>query len=168
MGTLTGKLTGFFDVRDYKAGVSHENMPMKAEGAQIAFNVLFKQSECPQELAEFCKPYEKNGMQYVIVKFKIGNKCKWYDADAQLVDKPSNVDLDGVRYNVVIDYVALHGDASKKEASGFWAHNIQFEQAIENPFQPMGGAATSGEKQKAPEQAPEQASEQATEGKLPF
>ena len=141
------KITGWFDVKIYNERVSRENWKIKGEDDQIAFTATFE--DCSPEAQQFAahgKPYtDGNGNQRVRVTFKIGSRCRWYDGQAQPVQKPSNAELDGKRYEVSIQYNELAADpANPKKPRGYWVNAIQFREADANPFTAMdGGAATA-------------------------
>ena len=141
------KITGWFDVKIYNERVSRENWKIKGEDDQIAFTATFEAgSPEAQQFAAHGKPYtDGNGNQRVRVTFKIGSRCRWYDGPAQPVQKPSNAELDGKRYEVSIQYNELAADpANPKKPRGYWVNAIQFREADANPFTAMdGGAATA-------------------------
>lgn len=140
------KITGWFDVKIYNERVSRENWKLKGEGDQIAFTATFEAGSAEaQQFAAHGKPYtDNNGNQRVRVNFKIGGRCRWYDGQAQPVQKPSNADLDGKRYEVSIQYNELAADpANPKKPRGYWVNAIQFREADTNPFTAMDGGATA-------------------------
>lgn len=132
---LTSKLSGYFDCRVFKANTPKENQKMKGEDESISFSTTFDAASLPEMLSKYAKPYEdKNHNQRFRVTFKIGGKVRWYNAHAQQVEKPSNAELDGTRYNVMIDFATLNGNPDNKEACGYWANAIQYEVDQQNPF----------------------------------
>lgn len=142
----TGKVSGYFDCRVFKNGVEKSKRPMKAEGDRIEFTVAF--SEYPKSFAdaggaEFIKTTEVNDLKRYYVTFKIGKFCMFFDKDGKKTDRPLNGDIDGKRYDAVIAYKVLHGDASKMEARGFWADAIQMKEAEEITFAPMDSVTTA-------------------------
>ena len=40
------------------------------------------------------------------------------------MNRPTNEELDSERWNVCLDFNALHGGSTKKEASGYWLNGI--------------------------------------------
>ena len=38
--------------------------------------------------------------------------------------RPTNEELDSELWNVCLDFNALHGDSTKKEANGYWSNGI--------------------------------------------
>lgn len=136
------KITGWFDVKIYNDRVSRENWKLKGEDDQIAFTATFE-AGTPEarQFAAHGKPYtDGNGNQRVRVTFKIGGRCRWYDGQAQPVQKPSNAELDGKRFEVSIQYNELAADpANPKKPRGYWVNAIQFREADTNPFTAMDG-----------------------------
>lgn len=138
---LVNNIYGWFDVKVYNDRQPRENWKLKAESDNIAFTATFDAAS--PEAAQFAahgKPYtDKSGNDRVRVTFKISGRCRWYDEDAQQVEKPCNSDLDGKLYEVCIQYNELDGDpANPKSPRGYWANAIQFREAETNPFNAMG------------------------------
>lgn len=131
---LTGKLTGWFSVRTFKQGVPRENWKMRGDDENISFDVVF--DTIPDQFKDFAKEFTTaNGEQRWRVSFKIGGKCRWYDAAAQQVDRPANADLDGKRYECNIQYATVMPDPKNdKSPRGYWARAVQFAEADRNPF----------------------------------
>lgn len=139
-------IQGWFDVKIYNERVSRENRKLKGEGDQIAFIATFEEgSPEARQFASHGKPYtDGNGNQRVRVTFKIRVRCRWYDGQAQPVQKPSNAELDGKRYEVSIQYNELAADpANPKKPRGYWVNAIQFREADTNPFTAMDGGAVA-------------------------
>ena len=94
------------------------------------------------------------------VQFKVSRNCKWYDgATYKPMSKPLDEAhtysvLEGKKYEVVIDYTALHGDVSKLEAHGFWANAILLKECDINPFAEEAAAAGVPLQAEAPADAP--------------
>ena len=73
----------------------------------------------------------------MLVKFKIGKGCKWFEKHngrVKEIARPANAELDGKRYDVCIDYRELNGDPTKQEACGYWANAILIAEAESNYF----------------------------------
>lgn len=144
----TSKLQGYFDVRKYAKNVERAKRALCGENETIAFATTFAPNEVPEALKEFAREYtNKNGEQRVAVQFKVSRNCKWYDGNTY---KPMSKPLDeahtysvleGKKYEVVIDYTALHGDVSKLEAHGYWANAILLKECDTNPFAEEAAAA---------------------------
>lgn len=133
---LTEKLTGWFDVREFRENTPREQQRMKGDDQNITFTTTFEQ--CPQALAEFAKTYtDANGVTRYRVGFKISPKCRWFDGNAQPVARPTNAELDGVRYEVRVQYNTLRpaNPNDPKAARGYWANCIQFQMVNDNPFE---------------------------------
>lgn len=133
---LTEKISGWFDVREFRENTPREQQRMKADDQNITFTTTFDQ--CPQALAEFAKQYtDANGNNKWRVSFKISPKCRWFDGNAQPVDRPSNQELDGVRFEVRVQYNTLRpaNPNDPKAARGYWANCIQFQRVNDNPFE---------------------------------
>lgn len=142
---LTQNLTGWFDVKVYNDRIPRENWKIKGEDDNIAFTVSLSTTD-PQavQFVNHGKPYaDANGNQRLRVNFKIGARCRWFDENAQPVGKPSNAELDGKRFECVIQYNELAGSPTNPKAPcGYWANAIQFREVVSNPFAAMPGAAT--------------------------
>jgi hypothetical protein len=144
----TSKLQGYFDVRRYAKNVEHSQRVLCSGNGTITFNTTFSPNELPSELKEFAREYtNKNNEPRVAVQFKVSRNCKWYDGNTY---KPMSKPLDeahtysvleGKKYEVVIDYTALHGDVTKLEAHGFWANAILLKECDTNPFAEEAAAA---------------------------
>lgn len=133
---LTEKLSGWFDVREFRENTPREQQRMKGDDQNITFTTTFEQ--CPQALAEFAKPYtDANGVNRYRVSFKISPKCRWFDGNAQPVERPTNAELDGVRYEVRVQYntVRPSNPNDQKAARGYWANGIQYKRVNDNPFE---------------------------------
>ena len=141
---LTQTLTGWFDVRVYNERIAKENRQIKGENDNIGFTVTFAAGDPTAEaFSTFGKSYaDANGNPRLRVNFKIGRKCRWFDENANPVAKPSNMDLDGKQFEVVMQYNELAGDPSNHlSPKGYWVDAIQFREAQTNPFAAMPGAA---------------------------
>ena len=141
---LTQTLTGWFDVRVYNERIARENRQIKGENDNISFTATFAVGDpAAVAFAAFGKPYaDANGNPRLRVNFKIGRNCRWFDANANPVTKPSNIDLDGKQFECVIQYNEVAGDPTKPlSPRGYWVDAIQFREAQVNPFAAMAGAA---------------------------
>lgn len=129
----TKKMSGFFDVKVYNAKLAREQWKNKGEDEAIIFGVTF--SVCPEEFQKYAKEYQnKEGETRFAVKFKIGNKARWFNGAAKPVEKPTNDTLHGKRFDCSLVYAQLDGDPANKEASGYWVNAIQFAEHVDNPF----------------------------------
>lgn len=141
---LTQTLTGWFDVKVYNERIPRENWKIKGEDDNIAFTVTLAQTD-PQavQFVNHGKPYaDVNGNPRLRVAFKIGARCRWFNENAQPVEKPANTELDGKQFECVIQYNELAGDpANPKSPRGYWVNAIQFREVVTNPFAAMPGAA---------------------------
>lgn len=129
MQKRANNLDGYFSVREYNAKKERKDWNIKADGATIEFQQVFTTESLPADLSEFAKVFEKkDGTKACAVRFKIGSRCKWFgkNEEGKFVEqpKPANEELDGKRFKVAINYNTLHGDASLKEASGYWANGV--------------------------------------------
>lgn len=129
MNQRANNLEGYFNVREYNAKKERKEWKIKEEGQTIEFSQIFTTENLPKELSEFAKVFtRKDGSQACVVRFKISNHCKWFAKNDEgkfaEISKPENENLGEGRYTVAINYRTLHGDASKKEASGYWANGI--------------------------------------------
>ena len=140
------KIQGWFDVKIYNDRISRENWKLKGDDDQIAFTATFEAGSTEaRQFAAHGKPYtDNNGNNRVRVTFKIGGRCRWYDGQAQPVQKPSNAELDGKRYEVSIQYNELAADPTNpKKPRGYWVNAIQFREADTNPFTAMDGVGVA-------------------------
>lgn len=141
---MTQTLTGWFDVKVYNERIPRENRQIKGENDNIGFSATFAAGDpAAVQFVNHGKPYlDANGNQRLRVTFKIGPRCRWFDENANPVTKPSNVDLDGKRFEVVMQYNEVAGEPAKPlSPKGYWVDAIQFREAQVNPFAAMAGAA---------------------------
>ena len=137
----TSLVSGWFDCRIYRNGVAKEARPMKQDGDTIAFSLSF--AEYPQEFAsgaEFIKRKDVNGQGRYYVTIKVGRICAFFDKSGKKIDRPKNEEIDGKRFDAVIQYKVLKGDAAKMEPRGFWADAIQMRPSDDLAFAPMDDA----------------------------
>lgn len=134
-------VNGFFDVRIYKKGVEREKRQIAGQDQTITFGTNFKPDELPEELITWAREYtDKNGETRMAVNFKISKNCKWFDANAEPVEKPNHATLEKndngqkKRFRVMVDFTQLDGDPAKAEPCGYWANAIMFEELSDNPF----------------------------------
>ncbi len=132
-------LSGYFDVREYNAKKPAQERAFKSQDATITFGVAFDNDHLPKELSNHAKNVQRkdgNG-SYMLVKFKIGAKAKWFAKIGGKVTemaRPALEDLDGKRYEACIDYRELNGDPAKQEACGYWANGLLIKEAESNMF----------------------------------
>lgn len=148
---MTKKLTGYFDVREYKEGKSREQRRLLSNMETIGFTVSFDADDAElQQYLQFAKPVEKNGVTRYYVSFKINYKCNWFDENAQPTDRPDSSYLENkpfeviMRYAVVVPqgvFVPTPQNPIDKRAKGYWVNAIQFREAEINPFAAMGATA---------------------------
>lgn len=136
------RVTGYFSVRAYKKGVPTKEQAIIAEGGQIAFiaNIgAVAQAGEPAYIAELRQhgtPYEftkEDGtkVQKIRVKFKIGKFCEWFGGV-----KPANADLDGKRFDAVIQYQHREKKSDNPlSPSGLWANAIAFREIRRSAFE---------------------------------
>ena len=108
----TQLVSGWFDCRIYRNGVAKEARPMKQDGDTVAFSMSF--AEYPQEFAdaggaEYIKSKDANGLKRYYVSVKVGRICAFFDKSGKKIDRPKNVDIDGKRYDCIIQYKVLNG-----------------------------------------------------------
>lgn len=133
-------LAGYFDVREYNAKKAVQERTIKSDDATITFGVAFDPEQLPKELSDYAKACEskKDGHKYMLVKFKVGSRCRWFSRNEKGVvaeiARPTNADLDGNRYECCVDYKQLNGDPNKQEACGYWANAILIAEAQSNYF----------------------------------
>lgn len=131
----TNILTGYFDCKKYNAKKPRDQWTLVGNDETITFSTTFPADAVPADLAEFAKWYTgKQGDARAVVKFKISASCRWYDANAQRMERPDNSVIDGKRYECAFTFRALYGDPNKKEAAGFWANDVLLREVEDNPF----------------------------------
>lgn len=144
-------VSGYFDCREFDARKAYADRTMKANTQQIAFNMNFAPDQLPEMVAEFAKEFErKDGASAFAVRMKVGAKCKFFRKEngvVKQITRPTNEELDGERWEVCLDFAALHGDATKKEASGYWANGILLAGTQSDMFADLNeeGAETNAE-----------------------
>ena len=136
----TQLVSGWFDCRIYRNGVAKEARPMKQDGDTVAFSMSF--AEYPQEFAdaggaEYIKSKDANGLKRYYVSVKVGRICAFFDKSGKKIDRPKNVDIDGKRYDCIIQYKVLNGDPAKMEPRGLWADAMQMRPSEDITFAPM-------------------------------
>lgn len=131
-------LTGYFDVRTFNARVDRALWKIKGEEDNITFRAVLTYEQA-RELQLTGKEFTgKDGARMVAVTFKIGNRCRWFDEMAQETGKPNNETLDGVRFNVNVQYREVLPDPKNPMSPrGYWANAIQVQKVDSNPFQAM-------------------------------
>ena len=111
-------VSGYFDCREFDARKAYADRQMKADSQQISFNMTFSPDALPEEVAEFAKEFErKDGTRAFAVRMKVGAKCKFFRKEngaVRQVNRPTNEDFGGGRWNVFLDFNALHGYSAKK------------------------------------------------------
>ena len=138
-------VSGYFDCREFA------DRTMKADSQQIAFTLTYAPDQLPEVVAEFAKESEyKDGTRYFKVRMKIGKKCQFLRKEngfVRRIKRPTNEELDGERWNVCLDFNALHGDSNKKEARGYWLNGILLQGTQSDLFADLNeeGAETNAE-----------------------
>ena len=139
-------VSGYFDCREFDARKAYADRQMKADTQQIAFNMTFAPDKLPEVVAEFAKESEyKDGTRYFKVRMKIGRKCEFLRKEngfVRRIKRPTNEELDGKRWNVCLDFNALHGDSAKKEASGYWLNGILLQGTQSDMFADLNEEGT--------------------------
>ena len=145
-------LSGYFDVREYSAKKAPNERAFKSEDSMVTFGVSFDPEHLPKELANHAKTVQrkKDGTTYMLVKFKIGKGCKWFEKQCgrvQEIKRPVNAELDGRRYIACIDYREVNGDPTKQEACGYWVNAILIAEAESNYFADLNEQENEQEKE---------------------
>ena len=139
-------VSGYFDCREFDARKAYADRTMKADSQQIAFTLTYAPDQLPEVVAEFAKESEyKDGTRYFKVRMKIGKKCQFLRKEngfVRRIKRPTNEELDGERWNVCLDFNALHGDSNKKEARGYWLNGILLQGTQSDMFADMNDNAT--------------------------
>ena len=142
-------VSGYFDCREFDARKAYTDRTLKADTQQIAFNMNFAPDKLPEVVAEFAKEFErKDGTRGFAVRMKVGAKCKFFRKEngaVRQVNRPTNEELDGERWNVCLDFNAFHGDSTKKEAGVCWLNGILLQGAQSDMFSDLNedGAETN-------------------------
>lgn len=132
----TGKVTGFFNVRDFSTN------RLKNEDEGIKFVVTYKdESEIPAEVKHRVRAYtNKHNEPRLAVEFKVSTQARWFNKFAQACTKPTNIELENVRYEAVIDFrdvVATekyNAEKKKFNADGLYVNAIMINKVEINPF----------------------------------
>ena len=139
-------VSGYFDCREFDARKAYADRTMKADSQQIAFTLTYAPDQLPEVVSEFAKESEyKDGTRYFKVRMKIGKKCQFLRKEngfVRRIKRPTNEELDGERWNVCLDFNALHGDSNKKEARGYWLNGILLQGTQSDMFADMNDNAT--------------------------
>lgn len=131
-------LAGFFDVKLFNARVDRSLWKIKGEEDNITFRAVMGYEQAQERQLTGKEFTGKDGARMVAVTFKIGSRCRWFDELAQEIGKPANDTLDGVRYNVNVQYRELQPDPKNPMSPrGYWANAIQVQKVDSNPFQAM-------------------------------
>ena len=144
-------VSGYFDCREFDARKAYADRQMKADSQQIAFTITYAPDKLPEVVSEFAKESEyKDGTRYFKVRMKIGRKCEFLRKEkgfVRRIKRPTNEELDGKRWNVCLDFNALHGDSDKKEARGYWLNGILLQGTQSDMFAVLNeeGAETNAE-----------------------
>ena len=153
---LTDKMSGIFDCRKYDQSgkLAHDQRAMLLDTDNITFSALIPINDVPDmfktngELDEFARPKasrkEREAAQaenrqpvpdMVVVRFKIGANCKWFDKFAKPCERPTNAELEKSRFNVQLDFRKKEKDpANPLKPSGYWGNSIMFSPIETNPF----------------------------------
>ena len=131
-------LSGFFDVKIFNARVDRSLWKIKGEEDNITFRAVMPYQQARERQLTGKEFTGKDGARLVAVTFKIGGRCRWFDEMAQEIGKPTNDLLDGVRYNVNVQYREVLPDPTNPMSPrGYWANAIQAQKVERNPFQAM-------------------------------
>lgn len=145
-------IKGYFDVREYNAKKQRSERTIKGEDATITFDVVYDAQNLPEQVAKHAKSYVKDGVTKFIVKFKISKTTKWFeriDGKVVFAERPSNVELDGKRYECCVDYRELNGDPDKQEACGYWVNGIVIKEDDSDMFADLNTAEEKKEEPKS-------------------
>ena len=144
-------VNGYLDGREFDARKAYADRTLKADSQQIAFNMTFSPDALPEEVAEFAKEFErKEGTRGLAVRMKVGGKCKFFrkvNGAVRQIARTTNEELYSERWNVCLDFNALHGDSTKKEASGYWLNGILLQGTHSDMFADLNeeGVETNAE-----------------------
>jgi hypothetical protein len=125
---MTEPMTGYFSVRRFKDGVEFSKRPFATEADTIQFSTIFA-GDVPAELNPYVREIEKGDEKMQRLNIKIASHCKWYDGNNLPLPKPlengTYSPLEGKRCKVQAYCSVLHGDPSKRQASGLWADAVK-------------------------------------------
>lgn len=156
---------------------------MCADTDNIAFSSLFALNEVPECFLIGGQPdsllkqrvsrrekeaAEREGRQPVVdslaASFKISPNTKWFDKYGKACTRPTNVELEGSRWMVQIDFARREKDPTNPlKPSGYWVNAIMIAKVEENPFEGHEFEHPTDQPQQ-----PQQPSDEANEGGLPF
>lgn len=136
----TGKVIGMFDCRVFKKDTPRAKRNFVADGERINISVGFTDEELEEldELKEFAHYSEKSNKNYVTFKVFPKN-CRLYNASATKVAWPDNEDIDGSRFEMIIDFSVKHGKPGTTELNGLYVNNLQVLKRADVPFEPVEG-----------------------------
>lgn len=150
----TEKQTAIFDCKQYNAKLPKEQWRVLSNDETVQLTITYPVEALPEDFKqngqpdEFVRLYssktEKENAQHesraavndrAAVRFKVGANCKWFDKYGKATQRPDNTELDGKRYEVVVDFARKARNISDKLAPcGYWANAIMFREIEESPF----------------------------------
>lgn len=156
----TTKIRVFFDVRRYNEKLTREQRQLLADNENITASASWSMNELPPMFfndgkadvfvraiankaeRDLAKTENRQPIANAYaVKFKIGANCRWFNDQAQPMQRPTNAELEEGKWNAVIDFARRDADPNNpKKACGYWVNAIMLERVNENPFsafQPM-------------------------------
>ena len=162
-------LSGYFDVRVYKAQKPREQRKVAKQDETITFGVVFKPNDLPQQVSKYAHAYkDKNGEDRMFVTFKISKGCKFFqkrNGRVTAIERPDHAGLEGKRFDACIDFRELNGDPAQKEACGYWANGILISESESSMFADLNDPETTPE---PTETETETETAEAVEEPLPF
>lgn len=150
----TGKQTATFDCRKYNQKLPKEQWQMLADTDNVTCTITYALGDLPDifkangQPDEFVRLYasrtERENAQHenrqpiadrVAVKFKVGQNCRWFDKFGKATTRPTNADLDGKKFEVVLDFARKAKNPNNALApSGYWVNAIMYRAVDINPF----------------------------------
>lgn len=142
-------LSGYFDVRVYKAQKPREQRDVAGQEQTITFGVVFNPNDLPKQVSKYAHAYkDKNGEDRMFVTFKISKGCKFFEkrnGRVTAIERPDHAGLEGKRFDACIDFRELNGDPAKQEACGYWANGILISEAESSMFADLNDPETTPE-----------------------
>lgn len=150
----TDKLIAVFDCKQYNAKLPKEQWRVLSNDETVQLTITYSINQLPDDFKqegqpdEFLRLYTSKAEKEsaakenraavsdrAAVRFKVGANCKWFDKYGKATKRPDNTELDGKRYEVVVDFARKPRDLSNKLAPcGYWANAIMFREVEDSPF----------------------------------
>ena len=168
----TGRVVGYFDCRVWKKDTPRSARKMAEQGNRINLSVGFDEAQLPEQIKDFATLSEKSGRLFV--RFKVFPKnCRVCTASARQIDFPEYDKIDGLKFDVIIEYSTKYGAQGTTDLNGCYVNNLQIIRRADVPFSAIEGESDdflSGAEYSTGDEFVQKESEQAESAKddLPF